>query len=434
MPSHERSRTIHVEPLARVEGEASLRVEIRDGALVDLKLSIFEPPRFFEAFLRGRRADEAPDITARICGICPVAYQMSAVHALERAFAVRIDPAIRLLRRLLYCGEWIESHALHVHMLAAPDFLGCDSIVTLAARDRAAVERGLRLKRVGDAILELLGGRSVHPVGVRIGGFSRVPRRRDLAPLREDLLRARADAETCLAWVAGFDLPAAEAETEFVALRHADEYPFSEGDLVSSAGLAAAQTEFENQFHEYQQAHSTALFARRLAGSTPYFVGPLARLNLNFDRLGDDVAAAARATGIAWPCTNPFASIVARAVEILWAIDEALHCIDAYDPPAAPAASWEPRAASGCAVTEAPRGILYHRYDIDAAGLIAGATIVPPTSQNQAQMEADLRRLVPRLLELGDDEATRLCETAIRNYDPCISCATHFLNLEIIRS
>jgi coenzyme F420-reducing hydrogenase alpha subunit len=433
MPSKDsRSRSITVETLARVEGEASLRIEIRDGEVADLQLSIFEPPRFFEAFLRGRRADEAPDITARICGICPVAYQMSAVHALERAFEVEIDPAIRLLRRLLYCGEWIESHALHVHMLAAPDFLGCDSIVTLAERDRPAVERGLRLKRVGNAILELLGGRSVHPVGVCIGGFSRLPMRRDLATLRENLLVARDDARACLRWVAGFDLPVVEAETEFVALRHEQEYPFNEGDLVSSRGLRAKQVSFADHFEEYQAPHSNALFARR-RGAGAYFVGPLARVNLNFDRLGEDVAAAARDTVIAWPSTNPFASIVARAIEIVYAVDEAIRCIDQYEPPAAPAAVWRPRRASGCAVTEAPRGILYHRYESDADGLLTAATIVPPTSQNQAQMEADLRRLAPRLIELSQTEATHLCETAIRNYDPCISCATHFLRLQIVR-
>lgn len=433
MPSNSDSRTITVDYLTRVEGEASLRIEIRDGALVDLRFSIFEPPRFFEAFLRGRRADEAPDITARICGICPVAYQMSAVHALEAAFGVRVAPEIRLLRRLLYCGEWIESHALHIHMLAAPDFLGCDSVVELAQRDRKAVERGLRLKRVGDSILEVLGGRSVHPVGVRIGGFWRLPGRHDLQRLRNELLVAREDARACLAWVSGFRFPERELTTEFVSLRHASEYPMNEGDLVSSGGLQTTAAEFESQFEEYQRPDSHALFARR-HGSGVYFVGPLARLNLNFDRLGPVIAAAARGSGIDWPSRNPFHSIVARAIEVIYAVDEALRCIDAYRPPNEPAAAWTPRAAIGHAITEAPRGILYHRYESDRDGILTAAKIVPPTSQNQAQMEADLTALVPRLIELDADRARHLCETTIRNYDPCISCATHFLELEIVRS
>ena len=433
MPSKTTNRTIEVGTLTRVEGEASLRIEIRAGEVVDLQLAIFEPPRFFEAFLRGRHAEEAPDITARICGICPVAYQMSAAHALERAFGIEVHPSVRALRRLLYCGEWIESHALHVHMLAAPDFLDCDSVVTLAAKDREAVERGLRLKRVGNAILELLGGRSVHPVGVRIGGFHRVPSRRDLAPIRESLVAARDDALACLKWVAGFDLPQAAAATTFVALRHPEEYPFNEGDIVASDGTQWPQTEFETAFEEYQEPHSNALFSRR-RGAGAYFVGPLARVNLNFDHLDASVREAALSTGLSWPNDNPYVSIVARAIEILYAIEEAIRQIDRYEAPPAPAAAYEVAASSGAAITEAPRGMLYHRYEVGADGILVGAKIVPPTSQNQGQMEADLRRLVPQILAVSQGRATRICETAIRNYDPCISCATHFLDLAIVRS
>jgi sulfhydrogenase subunit alpha len=427
-----RTRTIEVGALARVEGHGALHLSVSGKRVVDLRLDIFEPPRFFEALLRGRDAAEAPDITARICGICPVAYQMSAVHALERIFGVAIDPAVRLLRRLYYAGEWIESHALHVHMLAAPDFLGCESIITLAEKDRAAVERGLRIKKAGNSLIALLGGRSVHPVGACIGGFTRAPRRREVEALRDDLLRARDDALTCLEWVAGFDLPDRSGDIEFVALRDAGEYPMNEGRIVSSRGIDCAQDDFDDAFEEHQVPHSTALHAK-VKGRGPYFVGPLARLNLNFDRLPAEVAAAARATGVAWPSSNPYTSIVARAVEILYALEEALRIVDVYEPPVAPAARWEPRAGVGRAVTEAPRGILYQHYETDERGLVRHARIVPPTAQNQAQIEADLRDLAPEVLRLSKAEATHLCETAIRNYDPCISCAAHFLRLEIER-
>lgn len=416
--------------LTRVEGEGALHLTVADGKVTDLRLEIFEPPRFFEALLRGRHASEAPDITARICGICPVAYQMSTVHALERLFQVPIAPPVRALRRLYYCGEWIESHALHVHMLAAPDFLGCESIVSLAQKERPAVERGLRLKKVGNAIITLLGGRSVHPVGACIGGFTRAPSRADLTPLREDLARAHDDAVACVRWVAGFDLPDRHLDIEFVSLRHAAEYPMNEGRVVSSKGIDCAAEEFDDFFEEHQLPHSNALHAK-VKGRGPYFLGPLARVNLNFDRLGPDVAAVARATRIPWPNANPYTSIVARTLEILYAIDEARRIIDAYEPPGVPAAAFTPRAGVGRAITEAPRGSLYHVYETDDRGVIHAARIVPPTSQNQAQMEADLRELVPALLRRSQTEATRLCETAIRNYDPCISCATHFLKLEI---
>jgi coenzyme F420-reducing hydrogenase alpha subunit len=418
--------------VARVEGEVALQLTMRGGRVSDLKLKIFEPPRFFEAFLRGRESREVPDLVARICGICPVAYQMSAVHALEAMFGVSVDPAVRMLRRLYYCGEWIESHALHVHMLAAPDFLGCESIFTMAERNREAVERGLRIKKTGNAIVALLGGRSVHPVGTCVGGFTRAPRRQELAALREDLKRARDDVLECLKWVAGFDLPDRSGDIEFVSLRHPDEYPMNEGRIVSSKGIDAPADSFDELFEEHQVSYSNALHAK-VRGRGAYFVGPLARVNLNFDRLGAEVASAAADTGIPWPNSNPYTSIVARAVEMLYAVHEALRIIDAYDPPGTPHADFSPRAATGRAITEAPRGALYHFYETDDAGLIRRARIVPPTSQNQAQIEADLRGLAPQLLDRTHAEATRMCEMAIRNYDPCISCSTHFLRLRIER-
>ncbi len=424
------SRTIEVKGLARVEGEGALHITVTGGQVTDLRLEIFEPPRFFEAFLRGRPAAEVPDLTARICGICPVAYQMSAVHALEQALGAAIEPGVRALRRLYYCGEWLESHALHVHMLAAPDYLGCANVVELAAKERAAVERGLRLKKAGNAIVRLLGGRSVHPVGACLGGFTRTPQRAELRALRETLAPLYEDAVATVGWVAGFDLPERQAEIEFVALRHPDEYPMNEGRLTSSAGLDVAAEAFEEHISESQVPHSTALHAT-MNGRGPYCVGPLARLNLNFDRLPPAVAAVARGCGVPWPNSNTATSIVARAIEILYTVHEALRLIDAYEPPERPAAPVTPRAGRGCAITEAPRGILYHAYATDAAGDITAARIVPPTSQNLAQIEAELRAVAPASLRRPRAEATRVLESLIRSYDPCISCSTHFLRLEV---
>jgi coenzyme F420-reducing hydrogenase alpha subunit len=433
MPSRRaKSRLIRVNYLTRTEGESALHISMRDGQIVDLRLEIFEPPRFFEAFLRGRDSREAPDLTARICGICPVAYQMSTVHAFERLFGVNIDPVVRALRRLYLCGEWIESHTLHIHMLAAPDFMGCDSIITMAEKDRAAVERGLRIKKVGNAIVTALGGRSVHPVGACIGGFTRAPGHSQLSALREQLLRIRDDAVQTVRWVAGFDLPQVSRDIEFVALAHPNEYPMNEGRIVSSEGIDAAPDDFEDFFEEQQVPYSNALHCK-VKGRGPYFLGPLARLNLNFERIGSEVAAVARATRISWPNSNPYTSIVARALEVLYSVDEAVRIIEGYEPPGAPAASFEPRAGLGRAITEAPRGSLYHAFETDERGLIRSARIVPPTSQNQARIEADLRELAPDLVRQPQAAATRMCEMAIRNYDPCISCSTHFLRLEIER-
>jgi len=424
-------RTIAVDMIARVEGEGALRVTVKDGVVQDVELRIFEPPRFFEAFLEGRHYEEVSDIVARICGICPIAYQMSAVHALEQIFAVRVEGTLRDLRRLIYCGEWIESHTLHVYMLQAPDFLGYASAIAMAKDHPEIVTRGLRIKKAGNALMTLLGGRSVHPVSVNVGGFSRVPLRRELESLREELLWAREAAMETIRWVVGFDYPDFAQDYTFVALHPPDEYPFNDGPIVSSNGLRIDPAEFEQHFSEEQVPYSNALHCT-LHGS-PYCVGPLARLNLNRDHLTPLAKQALADTGLSLPLRNPFHGIIARSVEILYSIEEALRIIERYEPPPSPSVPVTVRAGIGMACTEAPRGILYHRYRVDHNGLIREAKIVPPTSQNQRRIEEDLRAYMPRVLDLPNKQAALGCEKVIRCYDPCISCATHFLKLDIQR-
>ncbi|HWP59811.1 MAG TPA: Ni/Fe hydrogenase subunit alpha [Candidatus Acidoferrales bacterium] len=425
-----RGRTIRVDHLARVEGEGGLYIKVKGSQVLEVKLNIFEPPRFFEAFLRGRDFREAPDITARICGICPVAYQMSAVHALENALGVQVGGALRNLRRLLYCGEWIESHALHVTLLHAPDFLGYPDGIRMAREHPQAVRRGLGLKKAGNEIVTVLGGREIHPINVRVGGFYRVPSRQELQPLEEKLKRARDAALEMVRWTAKLNFPELEQSYEFVTLRHPTEYPLNEGRIVSSSGLDISAAEYEDHFAEEQAPHSNALHST-LRGRAAYLVGPLARYNLNFERLSPLAREAARAAGLGPTCRNPFQSIVVRSVEILYACDEALRLISEYEPPERAFVEVEPRPSSGAACTEAPRGLLYHRYRIAADGSIVEAKIVPPTSQNQKTIEGDLLSFVESHLGLAKDELQASCEQVVRNYDPCISCATHFLTLEL---
>ncbi|WP_334143845.1 Ni/Fe hydrogenase subunit alpha [Rhabdothermincola sp.] len=421
-------RTLKVDSLARVEGEGALYIETVHGQVADVQLRIYEPPRFFEAFLRGRSYLEPPDITARICGICPVAYQMSACRAIEDACGVVVDGPLELLRRILYAGEWIESHTLHIYLLHAPDFFGLDSAVQLAERDRPSVERGLRLKKAGNQLIEFIGGRAIHPVNVRVGGFHRVPTSRELQRLRPGLERARDDALATVEWVAGFEFPDAGHDYTFVSVREHDRYPVLGGRVVSNRGLDISEAEFLDRVTEEQVEHSNALHAT-LDGDH-YLCGALARYSLNHDRLRPAASDAARRAGLGATCTNPFRSIVVRAVEVLHACEEALAAIDAYEEPDTPALPVEPRAGVGHAATEAPRGLLYHRYVLEEDGTIADAVIVPPTSQNQPTIEHDLWHLVEDNLALDDEALTRRCEMAIRNHDPCISCATHFLELE----
>ncbi|MCI4361780.1 MAG: Ni/Fe hydrogenase subunit alpha [Thermoplasmata archaeon] len=427
-------RTIAVDYLARVEGEGALRVRIHDRTVEEVELRIFEPPRFFEAFLRGRSYLEAPDITARICGICPVAYQMSACHALEHGLGLRVTPAVRALRRMLYCGEWIESHALHVYLLHVPDFLGYPDAIRMAKDHPILVQRGLRLKKAGNAIMTALGGREIHPVNVRVGGFYRCPSREELEPLRPVLEEALGIAEETVRFAAGLPFPAVEEDYEFVALRHPEEYPMNEGEVVSSRGLRIPATRFEEEFREFQVPHSNALHSMRRDGGS-YLVGPMARYALNRDRLLPRADAVAREVGLEPVVRNPFRSVLVRSVEIVQACEEALRLLDGYRPPERPfEVAAGPFDVPGCAAaTEAPRGLLYHRYQLDATGLIEEAKIVAPTSQNQKRIEDDLREVVTRSLELDDAHLTDACERAIRNHDPCISCATHFLTLDLAR-
>jgi sulfhydrogenase subunit alpha len=431
--THREDRSLRVAALARVEGEGAMRVRVERGVVTDVGLDIYEPPRFFEALLRGRAYTEPPDITARICGICPVAYQMSACRAIEDACGVTVDGALADLRRLLYCGEWIESHALHIYLLHAPDFLGYPGVVEMAADHKPVVERGLALKKAGNAILALLGGRAIHPVNVRVGGFYRVPTRAELATLTDPLRRARDDALATVEWVAGFEFPDFEHDHELLALVEPGRYAIDSGVPTTDRGLTFPVRAFPEHVIEEQVPHSSALHAR-LAGRDRYLCGPTARYTLSHRWLSPLAKEAASAAGLGADCRNPFRSIVVRAVETVYAFDEALRIIDGYEPPDRPAVEVPPREAVGCGVTEAPRGVLFHRYELAADGTITTARIVPPTSQNQASIEHDLGRFVAARLDLDDHTLTHACEQAIRNYDPCISCATHFLDLTVERS
>jgi coenzyme F420-reducing hydrogenase alpha subunit len=422
-----------VENLTRVEGEGSLHLRVSDGVVQEAHLSIFEAPRYFEALVAGRTPDEVLDIVARICGICPVAYQMSAVHAFEELFGVTLEPGTRAIRRLLYCGEWIESHALHIYLLHAPDFLGYPSAVELARDHRALVADGLRLKQIGNRLLTLLGGRPIHPVSVRVGGWSRAPKRSDLLAFRPHLEEALRLALATLDVAMGLEAPSFEREPRLVALRHPTEYPLNDGRIVSNDGLDLAPGEWMTAFHEIQVPWSNALQARTARG-LPYLLGPAARLVLAHEQLHPIAREALARTGALDSIRrNPYRSIVARAVELVHVAAEAIDIVDGYEGLHEAAVPWEPRPGVAAWATEAPRGLLFHRYEIGDDGLIAAATIVPPTSQNQAAIEADIAAFAPRVLDLPMEAATHRLEQLIRSYDPCISCATHFLDLSVDR-
>ena len=422
--------SIHVPALARVEGEGGLYIGFKDGQPDQIRVDIYEPPRFFEAFLRGRYLQDVPDITARICGICPVAYQMSAALALEKALGIDMTPQSRLLRNLLYCGEWIESHVLHIYMLQGPDLTGHESVISLAEVAPDKVAAALRMKKIGNELINTIGGRSVHPVNACVGGWYRWPEVEKLLALLPDLEWGLEQALETTRWATTLPFPDFEVDYEYVALHHAVEYAILEGEILSSRSGVIAEVDFEDHYLERQVEHSNALHSYTSEGN-PYLVGPLARYNLNFNQLGAVAKSSAGSLGIEPPRHNPYKGLIARAVETVEAYDRAIQLVKSYQPAEPSRQTLSVRSGEGTAVTEAPRGLLYHRYCIDNQGLIEQAKIVPPTAQNLARMEADLWQLAPVVYKMAHEQATLTCEHLLRAYDPCISCATHFLKLTV---
>ncbi|MDR3691124.1 MAG: nickel-dependent hydrogenase large subunit [Fimbriimonas sp.] len=427
------TRTIKLDMISRVEGEGGLTLKVKDGVLTELKLHIFESPRFFEGILRGRRLEEAPDITSRICGICPVAYQISSASAMENALGIELPPVLLDLRRLILYGEWIESHMLHVHLLHAPDFLRYSDAIAMAKEHPKEVQRGLGLKQLGNRIVSVVGGREVHPVNIRVGGFYSYPSEPSMRELRADLAHAIDECESVVRWVSSFEFPDDETPAEFVAIRGRGAYPLLGGEIESSNGTSIPISGFDSEFEEDQLEHSTAMHSHRRNGDS-YLVGPLARFHLSRGVLTPRAQALARECLPGGAIRNPYRSIVVRAIETLVALEGSLQIVESYEPTGAPNVGYRARAGVGFGCSEAPRGFCWHRYGITADGLIESARIVPPTSQNLAQIEVDLFAFASARLELPDEELKTECERAVRNHDPCISCSVHFLNMRIERS
>ncbi len=423
-------KNIEVPALARVEGEGGLYIGVRDGKAVEIRLDIYEPPRFFEGFLVDRYLQEVPDITARICGICPVAYQMSSVTALEAALGIAISPEVYALRRLMYCGEFVESHALHIYLLQAPDLLGVPSALNLAAIAPEVVKNALRMKKIGNEILKAIGGRSVHPVNACVGGWYRWPDAAPIKALLPELEWALEAAKEAVKWSLSLPYPDLEIDYEFVAIHHPEEYGVMHGEVWSSKGSQLPVHEYETRYIEEHLEYSNALHSHTREGGH-YLVGPLARLNLNHEQLLPSAKKAMEENGIQLPLKNPYKSLIARAIELVHFYEEAITLVGTYNPSGPAHAELKLKAGEGCGMSEAPRGLLYHRYKVDEQGRIQFARIVPPTAQNLPRIEADLFALAPKLVKMKHETATLTAEHLVRAYDPCISCATHFLKLKV---
>ncbi len=415
--------------LTRVEGEGKIWIDIENGTIRDVILNIFEPPRFIEAVLRGQDYTVIPHITARICGICPVAYQMSGLQAIEDAFRVNINSQIKELRKLFYYGEWIQSHAIHVFFLHLPDFMGKGSIFEIGRENPELLKSALKIKKAGSLIIEVIGGRVSHPVTPTTGGFTSYPRKEKLQNLLPALEEALEITVSLTERFSRFDFTGAEfPDLHFVSLFKEDEYPILDGDIISNKGLRLNRYEFDSIFLEYQSPHSTAKKAK-INGKEPYTVGPVSRFNNNFEKLSMEALNTSRRINLKPPVTDSSKSILVRMVEIIHSLEQSIRLIKNYAPPDNQPVI-NPRRATGYGISEAPRGILWHRYSFDSDGKITEANIVPPTAQNQDAMELTVKKYLSESIPVTLEDAVNQAEKIVRNFDPCISCATHFLKLD----
>ncbi|MFN7065264.1 MAG: Ni/Fe hydrogenase subunit alpha [Aquificaceae bacterium] len=419
---------LRIDALTRVEGEGALEVYLEEGRPKELRLSIYEPPRFIEGLLKGKPYHYIPDITARICGICPVAYQMSGLQAIEDAFGVEIPKEIEVIRRLMYFGEWIQSHALHVFFLHLPDFYRVPSIFELAKVDRDLLLAGMDIKRAGSLIIQTLGGRTSHPVSVIAGGFSSLPE--SLSSLVDPLVSALEKSLWVIERIKELNYPEFELKNVVFVSLFEEDYPILKGDIYFE-GQRLPASSFKELFEEFEVSYSTAKHSKLKDGRL-YLVGPLARFNNAYQKLSSIAGEGAERLGLEAPIRNPYKSLMVRMLEVIHALERALQIVKGYKRPEESHVEVKPRRSEGFGVSEAPRGILWHNYTFDEEGRILKADIVPPTSQNIPAIELSLWEFIKRSQSLTEDYLRDGAEPMIRNFDPCISCATHFLRVKVI--
>ena len=416
-------KVISIDYLARVEGETAIKISIKGKEPQELKLNIFEPPRFFEGFLVGRKHDEVPDIVARICGICPVSHMTTALRAIEKAMGINPSQQTKILRRLMSLSQMVSSHLIHLYMLAMPDYYGYPGAQEMLPEFTEELSRLMRMKKVMNDLTAAIGGRASHPVSAVVNGFTDLSSPQALKKLHRDLEKTEDDAVRTVRMVSEFPFANFFRKAEYVALNAANRYAMMEGSIVSSEGLDIPEEDYEEYFEEEEVSYSMAKRAKVKAGG-PLMVGALARLNLKFDQLSPSVRKLAQEVGFKIPDYNPFHNNLAQSLELLYGIQECRQILENLElfPEDS---SYRVRAGEGGAVTEAPRGLLYHRYAINARGVIEKANIVTPTVHNFANIEEDMRHLVRQNSDLPEKKIALLCEMLARAYDPCFSCSVH---------
>lgn len=424
------NKRIDVHHVTRVEGHGNIVVEVDDGKLKTCRFEVTETPRFFEAMLRGRPYQEASHITSRICGICATGHATASLRASEKALGVELSEQSWLLRKLTFDGEILDSHLLHVYMLVAPDFLGVGSVIPLATSHPEVVLRALRMKKLSGDLCAAVTGRHTHPIAMTVGGFTHFPSVSELKDLRQRLVDSRRDVETTVDLCASLPWPEFERDTEYVSLKKPDEYAFIDGEIATSDGWVYPAEQYQKVTNEYMVPHSTAKFTRHKRDS--YMVGALARFNNNFDQLQPRAKEAAAKLGLKPKVTNPYLNSAAQVVEIVHCVEDAIEIIDQLitkgikiEKPATPTR----KHGVGVGTADVPRGLLIHHYQIGDDGNMTGANCVIPTNQNIANLELDMKALVPKIIEKPEDQMRLGLEMLVRAYDPCISCSVHVLKV-----
>lgn len=416
-------KTINVDYIARVEGQGALDIKLDPDAR-DVKFKIFEPPRFFESFLVGRKYDEVHELTSRICGICPVAHQVTALRAVENAIGVEVSQQTKDLRKILALSAFISSHVLSLYFLTTPDYFNHESLISLGQERPDLLKIGLKLKKLGNDLGDVIGGRAIHPVYAMVNGFTHIPPRKQLDAILKRLVDAINDALETVRFFDSLKYPVLDSPSEQIAISDDDQYAVNEGLMKSTKGLVAEEKDYRKFIEEKQVLYSHTK-ASTVKGRTSFLVGPLARVNINFKQLSENARAVAKEIGFNPPqLNNPFDLIITRAIEVVHAIDECIELIDRL-PLKKEDTSHSFQPGEGFAITEAPRGMLYHSYKINEDGLIESADIVPPTAHNAKNIENDLKQLVETFNDLPIDDLTLKCEMLVRAYDPCISCSVH---------
>lgn len=417
---------LRVEHVARVEGHGNIAVDIEDGRVSDVRMDVVEPARFFESMMVGRRFDDAPTISSRICGICSPNHTLTAIKAVEAALEVEVSERTDVLRRLLVHGSYLQNHATHLYIFAAPDYVGLPSVFPLAETHPDVVARALRIKKLGNELTACVGGRPVHPMTAVIGGFTSEPDRRELGSFRERLMEAAHDAVQTVRLFAGFEEPEFETSGEMLALVSDTEYAIYDGAIGAVDGAwRRAVSEYREVIEERVVASGNAKHST--VGGRTFMVGSLPRWGLSAGLLSPLAAKAAAEAGLGVTSRNPFLNNLAQAVEL---IDAAERCVGYIERLAemegdSRPVSFRVAAGSGAGATEAPRGTLYHSYSIDDDGLIVAADVVTPTAQNLGNLEADMREFAPTVADRSPEGFALLIERLVRAYDPCLSCSVH---------